>query len=512
LVRGGLENRTRRQLSWKRRTAMHGETVMNSLSGFKVRWGACLFLGFVLAVSIDFSVLRSGNEAHAGKIPMPPKKLPTIVPEPPKLPKPSLSGQAKGTTSISIGKNQPKGGRTVEFDEIRDRNPVAATTEQLRELSKLRDRIPRKAEEPLTLNGPIAPEPGDVLRHAAWTYWRLVELATAVQGPTHTPPDVRFVNKIFDELRMCPALKQFANELQPELAVRTFLDGHPEQARKLLPVRSDSQPEPPGASALCRDVAKALRDMQASAAEPGAFTTWPLQNAHATAPIQRDGGPHGLRMLLPDAPEGVSIRPSGPSNLPALPLPPPLARKLDEVRATLLPGIHKLSTNLRNQLQLQSEQDRLPATVLADDVDDLHFEINHDLVVAADIVNFLAVRQLDGIVKSYPQLVAACLRPGLTAPERLVVREMRRTGATPEQLVDHVTQDRLKAAARLVTRVSVEDSALASTSFNELKAVLNDIYRDGGSLEGLAQWTDPLFKLIVRNRRGAIEPARVARE
>jgi hypothetical protein len=352
--------------------------------------------------------------------------------------------------SFSIASLQYECG--YQFRALDALQEIFTTIEVGRELSDFKKKV--EAENHTSLIESIATQFGAGVRDAAATHDRLGELAKAVQGPSEEPPDAAVVKNRLDALRERPELKRFADRLQLGLAARTFLDGHSQQARELLRTQTAFQPESEYAAALLKDFTRALRDMQVAAVEPGAFTTWPLQDASATAAIQRGSGPRGLLLLLPDAPEGIPIHLLEKPVLPTLRVPPELAHKLDEARADLLSETTKYSFVLRDRLRVQAQKLPAPSEALDAEEEELVDELESQLAMAAGIVEEFALANLHDIPSLYPTIVAFFLRSALTKPERVIVRESQRAGASVELIVDRLARGRLDSAAQLAPRIA----------------------------------------------------------
>jgi hypothetical protein len=102
------------------------------------------------------------------------------------------------------------------------------------------------------------------------------------------PPDVARVKQAVADLRAGTGNAELAGRVQQDLAVKALLDGHPAEARQLLP--ADGPPE---------HAARLLRDMKALALGQGEVSTTPAREAVAGKPGPRDPPP-GLKPLVPE--------------------------------------------------------------------------------------------------------------------------------------------------------------------------------------------------------------------
>ncbi len=122
-------------------------------------------------------------------------------------------------------------------------------------------------------------------------------LRLAAEAPAEEPPKVEAIRDDTD--RVTVGLKQadLSSRLLPDLSVKSFLDGYPTQARRLLP----DQCTPDHAGAL-------LDDMRTVLLGDGRVTTAPAARAVAPDPAAGPGSPRGpppgALSLIPDAVRG----------------------------------------------------------------------------------------------------------------------------------------------------------------------------------------------------------------
>jgi hypothetical protein len=141
----------------------------------------------------------------------------------------------------------------------------------------------------------------------------LEELRVTANQPWRQPPDMRQSKRLVGDLRAGGGDTALAGRVQQDLAVRAFLEGHPAEARALLP--GNGPPE---------HAARLLRDLKTVALGKGEVGTWPARGALGVKPGEVAGPaqmPPGLRPLVP---EGTAqgwrpgVRESARADLPPL--------------------------------------------------------------------------------------------------------------------------------------------------------------------------------------------------
>jgi hypothetical protein len=160
----------------------------------------------------------------------------------------------------------------------------------------------------------------DDLAKAARNFTALAEVQQALAEPWKAAPDVARLRTSVAELEPIlsgadgdPKGEVLRQQLQQELALKAFLEGHVKEARALLPV--GGSPE---------HAARLLRDMQALLEGKGEVTTEPARRVAPAPPGQGDGArapPPGLKPLLPEGPADgwrPTVRERAAADLPPL--------------------------------------------------------------------------------------------------------------------------------------------------------------------------------------------------
>jgi hypothetical protein len=309
--------------------------------------------------------------------------------------------------------------------------------------------------------GPLGPEFEAGFQDAAATHDALVTTLGPMAGSRDTPPDVAALREALTRLRQRPGEAKLADRLRVELAARAFLEGHPAEARRLLPARDEPGADPEHAAAV-------LRDMQAMVAGAGGLSTWPAQEAvkedeRPGSPRRRGPPSAGLGFLLPEAPIGAGPPLPGEDVRAGLsdvfearlrPVPPPVAREQERIKSILSKGFPHQSARIRH---LINRADQGPAELpVADELAETLFariELHLELLArAAESVrpDALASPDFQGMPAWYPHLLASFLRIPLAPAECDLITGLDRKGTTIPEIGDRVARARVDALAGLL--------------------------------------------------------------
>jgi hypothetical protein len=244
----------------------------------------------------------------------------------------------------------PKGPARTEVPEAREGREalteVAQVGKQTRALDNLGEAL--KSDERLQpaemtaalqkVNGQNLPRN---LRDLVEGMQGLGQLRAEAVASGERPPNVAAIQKnVADFERGIATLPEatadptLAKRLQQDLAVKAFLNGHPSEARQLLP-----RDGPVG------HAADLLRDMKAMMSGEGKVATWPAEQVLAPKPGEGGGTPRGpppgVRPLIPEgAREGwrPPVRESARADLP------PIEKAIDLGKALQLRTLAELKT------------------------------------------------------------------------------------------------------------------------------------------------------------------------
>jgi hypothetical protein len=255
----------------------------------------------------------------------------------------------------------------------------------------------------------------------------LAELQELTRSRWEKPPDVARLRELLAQL---PDAGR-ARRLQHDLAAKAFLDGHPEQARSLLPDPGD----PEHAAALLRDVKALVTGEGPVKTDVGRAATPPPGEGGKT-PRGPPPAPPGVRLLLPEG-DGNGPRP-GPSERATADL-PPLGREVaeglrEQVREELARERGRVAEDaVRTRAHLtdvRTKATRPPQVTPGDDKGDDKGEEEND----EDRKFYAQVEQeLKKLIEADTgkKLAEA---PRLTRDEQFVARRLRRTGATAAEV------------------------------------------------------------------------------
>ncbi|WP_435011944.1 hypothetical protein P12x_006180 (plasmid) [Tundrisphaera lichenicola] len=314
---------------------------------------------------------------------------------------------------------------------------------------------------PLDRSAPIGPldtEFGADFRMAVETHDALAAVIGVTKGLRSSPPDVTAISDALTRLRERPGQAKLADRLRLDLAVRAVLEGHPREARQLLPAREDPGADPEHAAAV-------LRDMQVLIAGAGEPVTWPSQEVARLGPSPAARGPRGppvagLGLLLPDASDSTWISPPeyATVGLPPLPrpAPPPLAQEQDRVRSFLIESLPGARSQVRHYLWHHHGRLRLPA---CDGHEDILGLVERELGRSARMIEAIGAEELmspslRGMPSWYPQLFASYLRSVLSAEECDLVRSLHGAEVPLLGIVDWVTSERCRELSRLLPQLA----------------------------------------------------------
>jgi hypothetical protein len=290
----------------------------------------------------------------------------------------------------------------------------------------------------------------------------LSQLRDAAGADAGRPPDVAAIkNGAADFERAIAALPggkadpTLVKQVQQDLAVKAFLDGHPAEARSLLPADGPAE-----------HAANLLRDMKAIGLGEGKVTTWPAERALTPEPGKGGDGargpPRGMEPLIPEgAREGwrPPARESAKADLPPIEKAAQLGKALQSDAET---GLKAECATLDQDARKAGE--RMQAADLslrsAEAADNRRFaEIGEKLgrelkpgerahvrlLVSQDKTNgqILAALQNqkdDGDDEQFLKDVATQLGRELTDDERRVARELRRTGLKAAEVANKLRE------------------------------------------------------------------------
>jgi hypothetical protein len=181
---------------------------------------------------------------------------------------------------------QPRQAQQTSADAAKVLDRVVQTSKQAEALGRLEALL--KRPEQARLEGLPAE-----LQLPARGLRSLAELRIAGASRWERPPEVARLKQTIEDLRLASGDPGLAGRVQLDLAGKAFLNGHPTEARALLP---DSAP-PEHAGNL-------LRDLKALLVGQGEVQTWPAQRALTAEPGAGGAGPRGpppgLQPLIPE--------------------------------------------------------------------------------------------------------------------------------------------------------------------------------------------------------------------
>jgi hypothetical protein len=258
----------------------------------------------------------------------------------------SLKGVEQQGTSAEFQRN--------EADARQALGQVAEVGRQVSALTRVKVGLDALAENRLaegtgSLRGVTATDLPATLRGPVEGLQALGEVRQAAEPWKKAPDGAALreqVNKALKALEEVPGFEtRLRGEILQDLAVKAFLEGHPDAYRELMP--ADGSPE---------HAALLLRDLKALATGTGKVETWSGEKAVPSAPgkgpASPRGPPAGLEPLIPEGARAgwtPPVRESARADLPAL-------EKTGELGNTLLERVKETVSNERQPLNTRAEQ------------------------------------------------------------------------------------------------------------------------------------------------------------